>query len=257
MASMDFKNELIVQYSGESKSLGEKDDPFFQYLISTKLASNLDRIRRRIIEENLINDDSKGSIGDFQANFSGLEEFAESVQYSSETKLQQKYDEYVESQKTRRYSIDFDAAPEISAHNGNHPGHPVESNEDEDSLDVLRQRLLGKQKENEEQGEESFDKQMKIQDDLQKELLDDMGKLVSGLKEGAEAFQTALDHDSTVLKAAEIGLQVTSKSLSSLGGKIKKYHKEKLGFFMKIGLLLFIILGLLLTYLIIKIFPDL
>lgn len=249
-------SRLQEQYSTETRSLPIDHDSFYEYLISTKLATNLDRIRKQIIEDNLKNI-KDATIGEYQSRFSKMEEFAGSAIFASEVSLKKDYDSMVESQRTRRYSIDFDAPPEdMLEKSGDASRNDTKLAEEEDSLNDLRQRLMGKRRGSFGMEGESFDKQMQIQDDLQKELVQDMGQLVSGLKQGAEAFQNAIDHDSTVLKAAEIGLHVTTKNLSAIGTRLKKYHNEKLGFFMKLGLLAFVILGLLVTYLIIKIFPD-
>ncbi|CDO95637.1 unnamed protein product [Kluyveromyces dobzhanskii CBS 2104] len=251
-------SELHKKLSEDTLLLEDEEDPLFKYLTSTKLATNLDTVRKQAIKEN-IDDPSSDAIDEYQKHFARLEEMVSSLNFANVTQLKQKYDTYVESQKTSRYSIDFDATPETLV--GDIDNNGIISNgeaiKDNDSLRDLRQRLMGKRRDSMETEGESFDKQMQVQEDLQKELVEDMSQLVSGLKQGAEAFQNAIEHDSTVLKAAEIGLQVTSKSLSSLGSRLKKYHNEKIGFFMKLGLLSFIIIGLLVTYLVIKVFPDL
>ncbi|QEU59082.1 Use1 [Kluyveromyces lactis] len=251
-------DQLRKNYYRDLSLFQDDEDPFYHYLISTKLATNLNTVRKLAIKNNL-DDPSSDAVDRYQKNFSRLEESVGSISFSKASKLQQKYDAYQESQKKRRYSVDFDATPDVPI--GDEVDVDIISNveviNDNDSLKELRQRLMGKRRGSADTEGESFDKQMQIQDDLQKELVEDMSQLVSGLRQGAEAFQNAIEHDSTVLKAAEIGLHVTSKSLSSLGSRLKKYHNEKIGFFMKLGLLSFIIIGLLVTYLVIKVFPDL
>ncbi|BAO38868.1 protein transport protein USE1 [Kluyveromyces marxianus] len=248
-------DSLQSSFQKDNTLLRDEDDPFYHYLISTKAATNLDIIRKSAIKDS-IHDSTANTINEYQTRLSRLEDLANSLNFSAESKLKQKYDSYVEDQKTRRYSVDFDMPAEGSM-DSEDIASGMESREEDDSLRNLRQRLMGKRRDSFEGENESFDKQMQIQDDLQKELVQDMSQLVTGLKQGAEAFQNALEHDSTVLKAAEIGLHVTSRSLSTLGSNLKKYHKEKIGFFMKLGLLSFVILGLLITYLVIKVFPDL
>lgn len=93
----------------------------------------------------------------------------------------------------------------------------------------LRKRLLGKGQ-NKGLGYEttkSVDRQIEDQDTLQQDLIQDMSKLVGSLKQGAVAFQSALDEDKQVLGAAEIGIQVASQGLMDVSGKLRKYDLGK------------------------------
>lgn len=103
----------------------------------------------------------------------------------------------------------------------------------------------------------SVDRQIEDQDTLQQDLIQDMSKLVGSLKQGAVAFQSALDEDKQVLGAAEIGIQVASQGLMDVSGKLRKYDKSKLSYLFYITVFIFMILGLVFTFIIIQLFPAL
>lgn len=251
------KDRLESSYVEETSNV----DNLLRNLLNAKLSSNLDRIRDCAVTEQLQSKESAtGPLIKFQEDFKDLEFRARSVQFETEKDLLSQYTRLVESLKTRRYSVDFDSAAVPGAADEDLDAVDLDQKDnEEETLGELRQRLLGKTKDGDSLNSEvhsSVEKQMQVQDNLQEQLVHDMSQLVSSLREGAEAFQNALQEDSTVLKATEIGLQVTSKSLSSLGTKLKKYHNSKFGFFFYIGCTLAMLLGLLITYLIIKIFPK-
>lgn len=232
------------------------DDSLFGFLVNTKLATNLRCIRDKMVQKQL-NNQCENHLDRYQREFANLEANTLFSLNKLARNLKEQNKPSTESTKIKRYSIDFDSLSsdellDITKDNER------KINEDE-SLAQLRKRLLKNEKNNDLQSRDeitSVNKQIQVEEGLQKELIHDMSQLVIGLRKGAEAFQNALDEDSTVLKATEIGLQVTSKNLSSLGGKLKKYHNTKLGFFFYLWCFLFLFFGLILTYIIIKIFPK-
>ncbi|AET37999.1 SNAP receptor USE1 Ecym_2253 [Eremothecium cymbalariae DBVPG len=231
------------------------DDTFLEYVISSKLAANLDRIREEAVRQQLEDNDSD-SLPLYNEQLSDLEMHNLYKLNKCRETLLEEYKEYVKSSKARRYSVDFDTS--LGEENVSTVVEAIDFPKvEDDSLQQLRKRLLGQKKEKvDEDKPDTVDKQIQVEDDLQQELVSDMAQLVASLRQGAVAFHNALEEDSTVLKATEIGLQVTSKSLSTLGTKLKKYHKSKVGFFFYISCVLFIMLSLLVTYFIIKIFPK-
>ena len=132
-------------------------------------------------------------------------------------------------------------------------------------LSELRRRLLGKYRHHQSLGEtghaadenESIDRQIESHDNIQQDLIQDMTKLVNSLKQGAVAFQSALDDDNQVLGAAEIGIQVASRGIADISGKLGRYDRKKLGYLFYIGAALFMFFGLIITFVIIKLFPAL
>lgn len=136
---------------------------------------------------------------------------------------------------------------------------------DDYELSELRRRLLGKYRHRQSSGEtghavdenESIDRQIESHDNIQQDLIKDMTKLVNSLKQGAVAFQSALDEDNQVLGAAEIGIQVASRGIADISGKLGRYDRKRLGYLFYIGAALFMFLGLIITFVIIKLFPAL
>ncbi|CUS21320.1 LAQU0S02e11012g1_1 [Lachancea quebecensis] len=244
------------------EELSFSDDPVVQDIISTKALANLALLRKSAVESQLRAHEHGGSeLDEYRSAFKDLECSALMAKHSSRTKLSAEHERLVESMKSKRYSVDFDLE-DTSRYD-----EDVEiiekttgpENDGEESLGQLRSRLLGNRRGSSSSGADqgaTTEKQMQVHNNLQEELISDMSQLVSGLKIGAEAFQNALEEDSTVLKATELGLQATSRSLTNLGGKLKKYHNSKVGLLFYLGCILFMFLSLLLTYMIVKIFPK-
>ncbi|CAI5205967.1 Use1p [Saccharomyces cerevisiae FostersO] len=175
--------------------------------------------------------------------------------------MESQYEQYQSSSKTRRYSIDLDSVDAVDTESQTeYPNEEfIDRNEDSEAVMELRKRLLGKGQ-NKGLGYEttkSVDRQIEDQDTLQQDLIQDMSKLVGSLKQGAVAFQSALDEDKQVLGAAEIGIQVASQGLMDVSGKLRKYDKSKLSYLFYITVFIFMILGLVFTFIIIQLFPAL
>ncbi|EHN02458.1 Use1p [Saccharomyces cerevisiae x Saccharomyces kudriavzevii VIN7] len=175
--------------------------------------------------------------------------------------MEYQYELYQKSSKTRRYSIDLDsvhsAVTDQQAENLNED--LFRRKEDDEAVMELRKRLLGRQHNKNLAFEptKSVDRQIEDQDNLQQDLIQNMSKLVGSLKQGAVAFQSALDEDKQVLGAAEIGIQVASQGLMDVSGKLRKYDKSKLSYLFYITVFIFMILGLVLTFIIVQLFPAL
>ncbi|QLG71132.1 hypothetical protein HG535_0B01700 [Zygotorulaspora mrakii] len=237
------------------------EDPFLAYLLSTKVSENLNVLRNDLLKEQVILDGTRSNantIGAYQKNCAQLAFEASSKKHETIELMKRKYDNYQESLKKRRYSVDFDAASD-----GVDPVVNLEVSEPDgltDETAELRRRLLGHRVSDAESGigsTKSIDRQIEDQDNLQTTLLEDMTNLVGTLRQSASAFQNALEEDRNVLSAAEIGVQIASKSLVDIGGKLKKYDKKKLGYLFYITVFLFMIIGLILTFIIIRLFPAL
>jgi len=238
------------------------ETPFLRYLLSTKAAVNLSKVRERSLNIDDITNTEK--VTTYQTKYGQLEFDIERAQYDSLNLLRQEYKEKEMKLRTRRYSIDFDKEQTgletiNSARNESVKSTGTDGNDD--SVQELRERLLGNRQNRVDLDEngiaKSVDKQIEDQDNMQNELVDNMSKLVRNLKEGAVAFQNALDEDEKVLGAAEIGIQVASRGLLDVTGKLTKYDKKKLGYMFYITTFLFMFIGLILTFVIIKLFPAL
>ncbi|AAS53329.2 AFL043Cp [Eremothecium gossypii ATCC 10895] len=240
-------DRLRAQYA----SLPVDSDSVLDYVLVSKLATNLACIREQTVAREL--QDGSGS-EDYDKELGKLELDTLHKLYRYRKGLISLYNEQKEAKARRRYSVDFDSADPRLDEESEAIGDTGQLNGDDDSLQQLRQRLIGGQEGKEDR--EALEKQMQVQDDVQRELVSDMAQLVTSLRRGAEAFQNALAEDSTVLRATELGLQATSQSLSTLGTKLKKYNRSRVGFFFYMGCAFFIIMSLLVTYLIIRIFPK-
>ncbi|CAI4039181.1 hypothetical protein SMKI_07G1540 [Saccharomyces mikatae IFO 1815] len=240
------------------------NDPFLIYVLNTKQLSNLDRLRKKAVTKQLeLSADNKNSEEFLKYQHMYQTEAFECSQkrHDSHKIMENEYELYQRSSKTRRYSIDLDSVPaadmDPQAVNSNEDF--LDRDEDNDAVMELRKRLLGKQQSKGlgYESTKSVDRQIEDQDTLQQDLIQDMSKLVGSLKQGAVAFQSALDEDKQVLGAAEIGIQVASQGLMDVSGKLKKYDKSKLSYLFYITVFIFMILGLVFTFIIIQLFPAL
>ncbi|CCD26703.1 SNAP receptor USE1 NDAI_0I01340 [Naumovozyma dairenensis CBS 421] len=268
-----------------NKHGSDNEDAFLSYIINTKLIENLNHIR----QDSIMNTHStqqlqlqlkqqqqqqreRQPLASYDEYLQRLEFQCSKDNYELLKILESKYKEVQESNRTRRYSVDFDSAngSDITASIENDNSkienteeiHDNDDHQHDDGVTALRQRLLGRRLSNNgdalvPENDSSADKQIENHDNMQQSLIEDMTKLVGSLKQGAVAFQTALDEDKKVLGAAEIGIQVASKGLVDISSKLRKYDKAKLGYLFYIGAFLFMIVGLIITFIIIRLFPAL
>ncbi|AJS24731.1 Use1p [Saccharomyces cerevisiae YJM1381] len=240
------------------------NDPFLSYVLSSKQLTNLNRLRRKAVTKQLgSSDDNKVSEEFLRYQHTYQREAFEYLQtkHDAHKIMESQYEQYQSSSKTRRYSIDLDSVDAVDTESQTeYPNEEfIDRNEDSEAVMELRKRLLGKGQ-NKGLGYEttkSVDRQIEDQDTLQQDLIQDMSKLVGSLKQGAMAFQSALDEDKQVLGAAEIGIQVASQGLMDVSGKLRKYDKSKLSYLFYITVFIFMILGLVFTFIIIQLFPAL
>ncbi|QLQ79542.1 hypothetical protein HG537_0C01890 [Torulaspora globosa] len=237
------------------------EDAFVSYLVNTKVSENLNILRTKLVNERLYplaGQETGNSIEKFQDEYPTI---AFQCLQRQHLTLAQMTDEYQRSQhevKTRRYSVDFDSPrTELASISDNVSDEG--SIEEIGTTAELRRRLLGKRAtENSTlESEKSAERQLEDQDNLQNGLIEDMTKLVGSLKQGAVAFHNALNEDKAVLSAAEIGIQTASTSLTDISGKLRKYDKKKLGYIFYITVFLALFFGLIVTFIIIQLFPAL
>lgn len=240
------------------------NDPFLAYVLNSKQLTNLDRLRKKAVTKQLeLSADNKNPEEFLRYQHMYQKEAFECLQtkHDSHKIMESQYELHQRSSKTRRYSIDLDSVgtADTEPQTGNTNEDFLDRNEDNEAIMELRKRLLGKPQ-NKGLGQEptkSVDRQIEDQDTLQQDLIQDMSKLVGSLKQGAVAFQSALDEDKQVLGAAEIGIQVASQGLMDVSGKLRKYDKSKLSYLFYITVFVFMILGLVFTFIIIQLFPAL
>lgn len=255
------------------------EDPFLSYILETKLEKNLSYLRSQAIQQDLktthnssqILDSELDSISKYQQQYNPLLFEVQKNKHTSLTSIQKHYDSFQNQSHTRRYSINFDSPeqlesdiiPEVEVLDSNNSrtitsSSKISKADSDEGLAELRKRLLGNRDQDDAfSSSKSIDKQIEDQDNLQDNLLEDMTKLVGALKRGATAFQNALDEDTNVLNAAEIGMQATQRGLGDIGTKLKSYNKQKLGYMFFIFAFIFMFMGLFIVYIIIRLFPAL
>lgn len=218
-------------------------DKLIDFLVSSKEARNIECRRKHAV----LADQTQT----YESEYSTSAYEYDTKCYRLLKEMENEYKKYEEGMKTRRYSQDFDS-PQVT--------EPMTTDrQEEESTSELRRRLLGRLHEDSTQNgaRVSVEKQIQDHENIQQTLYEDMTKLVGSLKEGAVAFQEALEEDDKVLGAAEKGIQVASRGLVDISGKLKSYDKSKLGYIFYILTFLFMIIGLCITFIIIKLFPAL
>ncbi|CCE65886.1 hypothetical protein TPHA_0N01050 [Tetrapisispora phaffii CBS 4417] len=264
--------ERLVNIASElDERMESQEDPFLMYLLNNKQDKNISFLRRSKLKgDAIVNSELLKS---WQLKFSKLEYASKSNKYKYLNKLQKEYNKLQEESKRRRLTVDFDsneavdtvrdiAEDKIESIADEGDGFTSSIEQEDEGLVQLRKRLLGGLNDGDgTNAAESYNKtvenQIEENEGLQNGLIEDMTKLVSSLKEGATAFQNALDEDKNVLGAAEIGMQVASKSLTNVSGKLKSYDRKKLGYLFYVCVSIFMVLGLFTTFIIIKLFPAL
>lgn len=220
-------------------------------LVSTQELENARRRRRSAARERLAAGASGGTVSldvgsaEFAAEFEAAGRAAR-----AQASLEASYRAEQRRARARRFSVDLDSVQLEQ--------EPAQAQVPDSDLAALRRRLLkGRSGDSPAPAEAPLDRQLEDHEQTQQTLIEDLAKLASGLKEGAVAFQTALDEDHKVLGAAERGIQVASRGLTGIRTKLGHYDRAKLGYLFYITTLLFMVIGLVLTFIIIKLFPAL
>lgn len=247
---------------------------FLLNILNNKFTNNLNICKKESIKYSL--DSLNGSVlNEYQDQLGSLEIKSSNINFKTLQLIRSQYENYENSLKTRKYSVDFDNplneldnTSNFTTNDNDNMNEIYKERKDEEEYEIqqLRKRLLGGKKRSKSLVENnnmdsnnsvSVEKQLQNHENIQEDLIQDMTKLVSSLKDGAIAFQTALDEDQKILGAAEIGIQVASKGISDVSGKLKHYNKTKLGWIFYLTTTLFMIIGLVVTFIIIKLFPAL
>lgn len=257
-----------------SKNNNNTYSPFLLNILNNKFTNNLNICKKESIKHSL--DSLNGSVlNEYQDQLGSLEIKSSNINFKTLQLIRSQYENYENSLKTRKYSIDFDNPLNGSDNTSNFTTNDNDNmneiykerkDEEEYEIQQLRKKLLKGKKRSKSLVENnnmnsnnsvSVEKQLQNHENMQEDLIQDMTKLVSSLKDGAIAFQTALDEDQKILGAAEIGIQVASKGISDVSGKLKHYNTTKLSWIFYLTTTLFMIIGLVVTFIIIKLFPAL
>lgn len=96
-----------------------------------------------------------------------------------------------------------------------------------------------------------------IEEKSHEEMINELASLTNNLKNSTVAFQNQLDNsDKDILNKTEANLLSNGERLQLLGKKLGTFSKSKLGLFFYMMSILVMVLGLFVTYLTIKIFPE-
>lgn len=126
----------------------------------------------------------------------------------------------LEQQRKRRLSVDFHNSSLEEASNDE---SELNQNNDDENLSTLRSRLLSKKRTT---VAKTFDEQLADEENKQEDILKDMFQFIQGIKEGAQEFNSKLQEDANLLKAAESGLMLTSFKLEKSSRNLVNTIKE-------------------------------
>jgi len=161
--------------------------------------------------------------------------------------------------KTRKLSVDFENDLQNDDDDLNQDLDRIEG--EDENVSQLRKRLLqgGRSKSDDQsinnQEGSTFDEKLHTEELRQEDILKDMFQFVKSIKEGANAFNAKLNEDQNVLKAAEAGLDVTSKKLSNTRNNLSKTIAS-LGLLDALKIFGLVLLLFFLSLIVIKIFPK-
>lgn len=142
---------------------------------------------------------------------------------------------------------DDEAPPQIS--------NDANTNDEKTDLYALKKKLFTNN--TDENRNLSPEQENEIEEKSHEEMINELASLTNNLKNSTVAFQNQLDNsDKDILNKTEANLLSNGERLQLLGKKLGTFSKSKLGLFFYMMSILVMILGLFVTYLIIKIFPE-
>lgn len=143
---------------------------------------------------------------------------------------------------------DDDETPAQISNDGN-------TNDEKTDLYALKKKLFTNNAD--ENRNLTSEQENEIEEKSHEEMINELASLTNNLKNSTVAFQNQLDNsDKDILNKTEANLLSNGERLQLLGKKLGTFSKSKLGLFFYMMSILVMILGLFVTYLIIKIFPE-
>lgn len=158
------------------------------------------------------------------------------------------FNEELEEEKWRDHEEDTNINEEGDQNNLKHEG-----------LYQLKKKLFSKNLSSNDENKtvESSEKENELEEKNHEDMIEELGKLTKSLKYNTLEFHKQLETaDKDIISKTETNLMSNSEKLQILGSKLGKFSRSKLGIYFYLSSLLAMMLGLFLTYLIIKIFPE-
>lgn len=205
-----------------------------------------------------------GSIVDFQNKYSLLEykllnKLAPSATKSEHKISKLKIEDPVEEDGGWEMDDDLDLDLDLNdaPTNEDIEDHSVEDIDAEKSeLYALKKKLFTKNT-NDENKNLTPEQENEIEERTHEDMIKELEGLTSSLKNSSVAFKNQLENsDKDILDKTEANLLSNGERLQMLGKKLGTFSKSKLGIFFYLTSIVVMLLGLFITYLIIKIFPE-
>ena len=272
--SVDELNKLLIHKN--YKDLKKIKMQSIQKSILFKLLSN-NQINSQILTELTQNNElllGYGSITEYQNKYGELEYQLINVLEKLKDKEGYKNDklkntEFSEEDNEDDWEMDDDDLDidlndePIIENNIEHKEEEEEEEENDDDLNKtelyqLKKKLFSKNYTNNDENESiSSEKENELEEKNHEEMIEELTKLTKALKNNTLEFHNQLETtDKDILSKTETNLMSSGDKLQNLGSKLGKFSKSKLGIFFYLTTIVTMILGLFLTYLVIKIFPE-
>ena len=269
--SVDELNKLLIHKN--YKDLKKIKMQSVQKSILFKLLSN-NQINSQILSELTQNNElllGYGSITEYQNKYGELEyqliNVLENLKDKEDyKKVKIKSTELNEDDNEDDWGMDDDLDIDLNDQpiiDNNIEHKKEDENDDGDDLNKtelyqLKKKLFSKNYTNNDENESiSSEKENELEEKNHEEMIEELTKLTKALKNNTLEFHNQLETaDKDILSKTETNLMSSGDKLQNLGSKLGKFSKSKLGIFFYLTTIVTMILGLFLTYLIIKIFPE-
>lgn len=202
-----------------------------------------------------------GSITEYQNRF-GEKEFC-IINDLQEVKEKERFNNTQERDTNLEEADDLEEKSEEEHWREDENGpNTVEDNQNNlkhDGLYQLKKKLFTKNLSSNEENKpaESSERENELEEKNHEEMIEELAKLTKSLKNNTLEFHKQLEtSDKETINKTEVNLLSNSEKLQVLGSKLGKFSRSKLGIYFYLSSLLAMMLGLFLTYLIIKIFPE-
>ena len=269
--SVDELNKLLIHKN--YKDLKKIKMQSIQKSILFKLLSN-NQINSQILSELTQNNElllGYGSITEYQNKYGELEyqliNVLENLKDKEDyKKVKIKSTELNEDDNEDDWGMDDDLDIDLNDQpiiDNNIEHKKEDENDDGDDLNKtelyqLKKKLFSKNYTNNDENESiSSEKENELEEKNHEEMIEELTKLTKALKNNTLEFHNQLETtDKDILSKTETNLMSSGDKLQNLGSKLGKFSKSKLGIFFYLTTIVTMILGLFLTYLVIKIFPE-
>ncbi|XBW34875.1 hypothetical protein QEN19_000440 [Hanseniaspora menglaensis] len=132
-----------------------------------------------------------------------------------------------------------------------------DNNSNNNELYILKKRLFNKSGTQEFDNSLSSDVENELEEKTHEEMIEELAKLTKALKNNTIEFNKQIETaDKDIISKTETNLLSSGDKLQVLGSKLGKFSRSKLGVFFYLTTICAMMLGLFVTYFVIKIFPE-